>query len=92
MKTVIKIPLYVEVETEDGVDRKLISSSVRDYLIPAFFDSIKISDPSRYFSSAGVRKIHNSLGVKFRYRFLSDSDLFVGKGPKSLDHGFELDV
>jgi len=78
MKTIIKIPLYVEVETEDGLDRKIISESFRGHFIPEFFNSLKIIDLLSYFESRQLRFLKEAIGSKARFKFISDRDLFTG--------------
>jgi hypothetical protein len=85
MKTIIKIPLYVEVTTEDGLNRKTISDGIRDYFIPEFFDVVQNRfDLVQYLSSSNLRNLRNSTGPGSKFRLISNSDLFLGEGSKNL--------
>lgn len=81
MKTIIKVPLYVEVETVDGLDRKVISEAFRSYFIPEFFSSLKVIDPLRYFENRQLRFLQEAIGSNARFKFISDHDLFIGSKP-----------
>lgn len=84
MKTVIKIPLYVEVTTEEGLNRKTISDGIRDYLIPEFLKFAKTNFvPDVYLSSRNNRNLRIATGDKSRFRLLSNSDLFLGGNPEN---------
>lgn len=76
MKTIIKVRLYVEVETEDGLDRKLISASIDRNFIPEFFRTLKVIDLLGYFSSSSLKNLKKEIGDKSRFKLMSDSDLF----------------
>lgn len=78
MKTIIKVPLYVEVETEDGLDRKLISESFRGYFVPEFFKALKVIDLLNYFESRQLKFLREAIGKGARFKFISDHDLFIG--------------
>ena len=82
MTTIIKIPLYVEIETEDGLDRKVIARSVQSNFIPEFYSVIQTNiSLISYFSSSSLRFIKQDLGNDIRFRFIQNSDLFRKADP-----------
>lgn len=90
MKTIIKIPLYVEIDSEDGLDRKVISTAIRSYFIPEFFNSLKVINLLGYFSSSSLRAIKRDVGENLRFKFISDFDLMQGGKPKIGNSNFEV--
>lgn len=86
MKTIIKIPLYVEIETEEGKDRKAISNAIRSYFIPEFFSVINSKfDLIQWMSSRELRNLREVTGKGTSFRLISDTDLFVPKSSKVSD-------
>lgn len=86
MKTIIKIPLYIEIETEDGKDRKAISGSVRSYFIPEFYHVVQDKfDLVQWMDTRVLRDLQNITGPGTRFRLLTETDLFVPKGKGSSD-------
>jgi len=85
MKTIIKIPMFVEIETSDGMDRKVISSSVRDFFIPEFYRTLKSKDFLSWMYSSELKKLKNIVGDNARIKLLTQADIFMQQKPVSVD-------
>jgi len=85
MKTIIKIPMFVEIETSDGMDRKVISSGVRDFFIPEFYRTLKSKDFLSWMYSSELKKLKNIVGDNARIKLLTQADIFMQQKPVSVD-------
>jgi len=81
MKTIIKIPMFVEIETDEGLDRKVISSGVRDFFIPEFYRTLKSKDLLSWMYSSELKKLSNSVGRNARFKILTQADIFMQQKP-----------
>lgn len=92
MKTIIKIPLYVEIESEDGGDRKSITEAVRAFLQPELLEVIQSStiSISRYFRASQMREFSKALGKGSRFRFISELEI-LKTGIKDSNHQVMVD-
>lgn len=79
MKTIIKIPLFVEIETDDGLDRKIISNAVRDFFIPEVYRVMKSQDLISWMYNSEKKKLSSVIGSNSRFKILTQSDLFIPK-------------
>jgi len=91
MKTIIKIPLYVEIESEEGGDRRAITSAVRSILQPELLHVIQSSNISidRYFRQSQMREFAKLLGKGSRYRFVSELEI-LKTGIKDSNQRFDF--
>jgi len=62
MKTVLKVPLYLVIETEGKVDRNLLVSNVEEILFPVWVKAVKSKDID--FSSSNREKFSKAIGQK----------------------------
>jgi len=85
MKTIIKIPMFVEIEMSDGMDRKVISSGVRDFFIPEFYRTLKSKDFLSWMYSSELKKLKNIVGDNARIKLLTQADIFMQQKPVSVD-------
>lgn len=85
MKTIIKIPMFVEIETSDGMDRKVISSGVRDLFIPEFYRTLKSKDFLSWMYSSELKRLKNIVGDNARIKLLTQADIFMQQKPASVD-------
>jgi hypothetical protein len=92
MKTIIKIPLYVEIESEDGGDRKQITEAVRSLLQPELLYVIQSSEYSiaRYFRASQMREFSKQLGKGSRFRFISEFEI-LKSGIKDSNHQINVE-
>lgn len=85
MKTIIKIPLFVEIETDEGMDRKVISNGVRDYFIPEFYRTLKSKDLLSWMYSSELKKLSSTIGKNARFKILTQADIFFQQKPVVVD-------
>lgn len=85
MKTIIKIPLFVEIETSDGLDRKIISNAVRDFFIPEVYRVMKSQDLISWIYNSEKKKLSSVIGNNSSFRILTQTDLFIPKNPSVVD-------
>lgn len=85
MKTIIKIPLFVEIETDEGMDRKVISSGIRDYFIPEFYRTLKSKDLLSWMYSSELKKLTSVIGKNARFKILTQADIFFQQKPVVVD-------
>lgn len=76
MKTIIKIPLYVEVSHREGMDRKVLSDAVRGILHNEIIESLRDGNTSRYFSDRKMKLFHQQIGSDSTYRFVTEFEIF----------------
>lgn len=75
MKTVLRLPIYIEVVT-DNVDRKLVSDQVNQILFPHVFEFLSNAE----FRKKHLVEIRENLEVEtFQVRFLTEHDLFTDR-------------
>jgi len=74
MKTIIKIPIYVELSTPEQSDRKEVTNGTRSVLQPALFRVVKEFFP-QYIYESEKRELKAYCGNNFRFRVVSESEV-----------------
>lgn len=86
MKTIIKIPVYVEITSSQN-DRKEVTKAVRDFIQPEILDTLKNRFDLSYLSSSQRRSIKAILGDSPSLRFVSASQILrTGVFPDPLNN------
>lgn len=85
MKTIIKIPLFVEINTNDGLDRKIISNAVRDFFIPEVYRVMKSQDLISWMYNSEKKKLSSVIGNNASFKILTQSDLFIPRNENIAD-------
>jgi len=76
MKTVLKLPLYVEVET-DNIDRKKVTDNVRSILYPQILSYLAKAS----FRKNILEKLRTTLSVdNLDVKLLTELELFTERG------------
>lgn len=74
MKTIIKIPVYVELTTPEQDDRKEVTNGVRSILQPALIRIIKEFFPG-YIYESEKKELKRYLNNNFRFRIVTESEV-----------------
>lgn len=88
MKTIIKIPVYVEIGSPEGTDRKAITEAVKEFLKPEILEQLKSGNTPRYFSNSAMKNFHKKCGEGSSYRFVSEFEIFKQPNFSKSDHTF----
>lgn len=91
MKTIIKLPLYLEIETVDGLDRKLITKAVREIFQSELEDVFRNLSILDYFPSKKLKLFKSFLGVNPKFKFIFETEIFKGVGETKNSH-FDLNL
>lgn len=82
MITILKIPIYLAVET-GNVDRLKVTRAMQKEIIPQFVKQIAERQPT--FTSEEVRSLQNQMGP-FSCRFMTDVEAMAKTDDKKVEH------
>lgn len=83
MKTIIKIPVYLEISSGQD-DRKIVTGVVRDTIQPEIFNFLKERFDLSWISSTQRRRIKTELGDNATIRFVTPGMILkTGTFPES---------
>lgn len=71
MKTIMKLPLYIEVETGSNVDRSVVSKAASDILIP---EIVKYLSQGK-FKTQVLNEVSGRIGVPADVQILTQIDV-----------------
>lgn len=71
MKTILKVPVYVEIDSDGNVDRSLVTKAANDIVMP---EIMKYLSQGRFKSNV-LRAMNIAVGVPVDIHFLSQIDV-----------------
>lgn len=71
MKTILKVPVYVEIDSDGNVDRSLVTKAASDIVMPEIMNYLS----QGRFKSNVLRAMNIAVGVPVDIHFLSQIDV-----------------